>query len=126
VAIGGVLSEAQVAAVRGLEFPGIYLERRPVREYPGGDLIASLIGKVGFDNTGLMGAELALDTLLEASNGRARYVRDASGRPLWIERGQWTPTGTRSGWHSTWSCNASPTKNSSGAWRMPRPRGGGW
>ncbi len=91
VAIGGVLTEAQVAAVRGLEFPGVYLERRPVREYPGGDLIASLIGKVGFENTGLMGAELALDGVLEASDGRARYVRDASGRPLWIERGQWTP-----------------------------------
>ena len=90
-AIDGVLTEAQVAAVRALELPGVYLERRPVREYPGGDLVASLVGKVGFENTGLMGAELALDGKLEASNGRARYVRDAFGRPLWIEHGQWTP-----------------------------------
>lgn len=91
VALGGVLTDSQVATVRALGLPGVHLERRPVREYPGGDVVASLIGKVGFENTGLMGAELALDAALEASDGTARYVRDASGRPLWIEHGQWTP-----------------------------------
>ncbi|HZW10395.1 MAG TPA: penicillin-binding protein 2 [Phycisphaerales bacterium] len=91
VAIGGVLSDEQVARARGLGQPGVHLERRPVREYPGGDMVASLVGKVGFENSGLLGAELALDDRLTASDGTARYVRDASGRPLWIERGQWTP-----------------------------------
>lgn len=89
--VGRVLTDAQVAAVRAIDLPGIHLERTPVREYPSGDLVASLLGKVGFENTGLMGAELAFDTELQASNGTARYVRDASGRPLWIERGQWLP-----------------------------------
>jgi cell division protein FtsI (penicillin-binding protein 3) len=91
VAVGGVLDDAQVARARGIEHPGVHLERRPVREYPGGDMVASLVGKVGFENSGLLGAELALDERLTASDGTARYVRDASGRPLWIERGQWTP-----------------------------------
>ena len=88
--IGGILTESQVVAVRRLGLRGIHLERRPVREYPGGDIVASLLGKVGFEDTGLMGAELALNSKLNAANGTARYVRDASGRPLWIERGQWT------------------------------------
>ncbi len=91
VVIGNILTETQVAAVRRLGLRGVHLERRPVREYPGGDVIASIIGKVGVEHVGLMGAELSLDNALEASNGTARYVRDASGRPLWIERGQWTP-----------------------------------
>lgn len=90
VVIGNILTEAQVAAVRRLGMKGVHLERRPVREYPGGDIVASLIGKVGFEHAGLMGAELALNDTLNSSNGTARYVRDASGRPLWIERGQWT------------------------------------
>ncbi|VAX42797.1 hypothetical protein MNBD_PLANCTO03-1771, partial [hydrothermal vent metagenome] len=90
VALGGILSETQVVAVRRLGLKGVHLERRPVREYPGGEIVASILGKVGFENRGLMGAELALNSSLNASNGTARYVRDASGRPLWIERGQWT------------------------------------
>ncbi len=89
--VGRVLTERQAAMVRAIELPGIHLERTPVREYPSGELVASLLGKVGFENHGLMGAELTLDEALQASNGTARYVRDASGRPLWIERGQWLP-----------------------------------
>ncbi len=91
VGIGGVLGEEQVARARGLDLPGVHLERRAVREYPGGDVVASLVGKVGVEDEGRLGAELALDARLTASNGTARYVRDAWGRPLWIERGQWTP-----------------------------------
>lgn len=87
--VGRVLTDQQVAMVRAIQLPGIHLERTPVREYPSGDLVASLLGKVGFENHGLMGAELTLDPALQASDGAARYVRDASGRPLWIERGQW-------------------------------------
>jgi len=88
--VGAVLTDDQAARVRAIELPGIHLERTPVREYPSGDLVASLLGKVGFENHGLMGAELTLDPTLQASDGTARYVRDAKGRPLWIEQGQWT------------------------------------
>lgn len=91
VAMGDVLTDRQAALVRAIDLPGVHLERRPVREYPSGDVVASLLGKVGFENRGLMGAELTLEESLQAADGRARYVRDAFGRPLWIERGQWLP-----------------------------------
>jgi cell division protein FtsI/penicillin-binding protein 2 len=89
LAMGGVLTDDEAARVRAIALPGVHLERRPVREYPTGEIVASILGKVGFENHGLMGAELTLDESLQASDGRARYVRDAWGRPLWIERGQW-------------------------------------
>ncbi len=85
--VSGVLKPHELAAVERLGLPGVHLERRAVREYPGGELMASIVGKVGFEQTGLLGAERLLDRELQASDGRVRYVRDAWGRPLWIERG---------------------------------------
>jgi len=91
VPIGGVLSDAQLDEVRRLGLAGVHVERRPVREYAGGEIVASIVGKVGFEHTGLLGAELAMEKDLAARDGQARYARDAWGRPLWIERGQWVP-----------------------------------
>ena len=91
VAIGGPLDDARAAEARNLQIKGVHLERRPVREYPGGEAVASIVGKVGFDNQGLMGVEKKLENELRGFNGQARYVRDAKGNPLWIEHGQWTP-----------------------------------
>lgn len=91
VPIGGVLSDAQLDDVRRLGLAGVHVERRPVREYAGGEIAASIVGKVGFEHTGLLGAELAMEKDLAARDGQARYARDAWGRPLWIERGQWVP-----------------------------------
>lgn len=89
VSIGDILDDAHVAAVRGLHVPGVHLERRSVREYPGDDVAASLIGKVGIEHNGLLGAELAYDDSLHASDGSIAYVRDAMARPLWIDAGQY-------------------------------------
>jgi cell division protein FtsI/penicillin-binding protein 2 len=89
--VSDILKPHQIAAVQSLRLPGVHLERRAVREYPGGDLVASLVGKVGFDQVGLLGAESLLDEQLLAQDGRVRYVRDAWGRPLWIERGAIQP-----------------------------------
>lgn len=86
-----ILLPHQIAAVQAMRLPGVHLERRAVREYPGGDLVASLVGKVGFEQVGLLGAERLLDEKLIAHDGRVRYVRDAWGRPLWIERGAIEP-----------------------------------
>ncbi|MCW5776818.1 MAG: penicillin-binding protein 2 [Phycisphaeraceae bacterium] len=91
VPVGGVLSDAQLDEVRRLGLAGVHVERRPVREYAGGEIAASIVGKVGFEHTGLLGAELAMEKELAARDGQARYARDAWGRPLWIERGQWEP-----------------------------------
>jgi cell division protein FtsI (penicillin-binding protein 3) len=87
----GVLSPTQVQAVRDLKLKGVIIEKRPVREYPGGDEVASIIGKVGFEDNGLMGLERLLETSLDGTKGSLRYVRDAGGRPLWMYPGSVQP-----------------------------------
>lgn len=91
VRIGGVLSEEQVDRARQLETPGLHLERQSVREHPGGNLVASIVGAVNVDHAGSLGAEAALDSRLLGADGSVRYVRDARGRPLWIEAGDIKP-----------------------------------
>ena len=49
--IGGVLSDEQLEEARRLDLPGVHLERVPVRESIGGDDIASLVGKVGVEQS---------------------------------------------------------------------------
>lgn len=82
-----VLDDAQVAAVRAAKISGVHLERRTLREYPGDQLAGAILGKVGFDGSGALGFERALDPILRGQPGRVVYVRDALGRPLWIEEG---------------------------------------
>jgi cell division protein FtsI (penicillin-binding protein 3) len=88
VSLGGILTPEQVNAVKSLKMPGVHLERRSVREYPGQAVAASLIGKVGVEHDGLLGAELSYDEMLRGSDGSVAYVRDAMARPLWIDAGQ--------------------------------------
>lgn len=98
VPIGGVLSDARAAAVSALKAPGVWLEKRAVREYIGGSDVAKLVGKVGPDelsptppaaprHDGLIGAERTLNQRLTGNPGRVRYIRDAYGQPLWVEPG---------------------------------------
>ncbi len=94
VPLGGEVDLAHAKRIEALSLPGVWLERRPMREYPGGDAAASIVGKAGLrdaslDQFGLMGAERMLDSRLRESDGKASYVRDAWGRPLWVERGAW-------------------------------------
>lgn len=88
VPISDILTDDQAGQITKLKLKGVHLERRPVREYPGGSAVASLVGKVDVDHHGLIGAEKMLDSQLLGTGGRVQYVRDASGRPLWIEPGQ--------------------------------------
>lgn len=88
VSLGGVLTDEQVELVAALGTPGLHLERRSVREYPAGKVAASLVGKVGVDHDGLLGAELTYDQSLKGDDGSVAYVRDALARPLWIDAGQ--------------------------------------
>lgn len=94
VPVSGLIDHDQAEAVRALRLPGVFLERRTVRDIVGGPAVAPLIGKVGYrdysnDRLGLMGAEMLYQDRLEGRPGSLRYVRDASGRPLWVERGAW-------------------------------------
>ena len=82
---GHVLGDEQADAVRALDLPGVRLEQRSVRECVGGEAVMSIVGKVGFEHEGLLGAERWLDGELSGTDGSLRYVRDAYGRPLWME-----------------------------------------
>lgn len=92
--VSETLTEAQIAAVKELKFTGVHLERRQVREYVAGDEIASVLGKVGWENVGLMGAEKKLNKRLTGTAGELTYVHDAWGRPLWVEPGRAKPNAT--------------------------------
>lgn len=81
----GVLTDAQIEAVKEADIDGVHLERKSVRETPGGDAAASIVGKVSLDDVGLIGAEHLFDKAMHASSGYMDYVRDARGRPMWVE-----------------------------------------
>lgn len=86
--IGGVIEDDAAQRVRALKITGVALERRQIREYPAGPSVASIVGKVGFEHQGLLGAELALNEPLTGTKGRVGYLRDSRGRPLWTSPGQ--------------------------------------
>lgn len=96
--VGGILDDDAVARVRGLRrsdgerrgIVGVHLERVPVRQTPGMEA-AAIVGKVSAEHTGILGAERLLDAHLRGRDGRITYIRDAWGRPLWIEVDQITP-----------------------------------
>lgn len=89
--IGPIIPDAKAAAVRDLKLRGVSIERRPIREYPGGLAPASLVGLVGFEHVGLLGAEFTMNEELLGAKGRILYAHDRAGRPLWIDPGQVNP-----------------------------------
>lgn len=89
VALTEAVDSGVADRVRGLGIRGVHLERLPVRSYPAGEDVAALAGKVGTERRGLLGMEYAFESRLRGADGRGRYVRDASRRPLWIEPGSW-------------------------------------
>lgn len=94
IPVSGVLTKDEADAVRDLKLRGVFVERRSVREIMAGSSLAPLVGKVGYednstDRIGRMGAEKLYQDRLEGDPGMLRYVRDALGRPLWVERGAW-------------------------------------
>ncbi|CAN5749283.1 hypothetical protein BH11PLA1_BH11PLA1_07670 [soil metagenome] len=91
VVLSDILDDGRVDAVRKLKVPGVSLESRAVREVTSPDVAAALVGKVGFDGDGLMAAEKLLDDRLQQRDGALKYIRDAHGRPLWIEPGAYSP-----------------------------------
>ncbi len=84
VRIPGVLNDRQIAKTSGLGMPGVHLERVRVREAPSGVALSAIVGKVGIDHNGLLGAEYAFEGALEESRGEITYIHDARGRPLWL------------------------------------------
>lgn len=96
--IAEVLNHEQAQALRERKadgkLPAVTIEHEPVREQTSADLIGPIVGKVAFageatEKTGVLGAEKLFDQRLRGEDGSLTYVRDANGRPLWIERGAW-------------------------------------
>lgn len=87
VTVGKVLEDGREEVVKGLGVPGVHLETRSVREYPAGSVVAGLLGRVGIDHDGLMGAELLLNKVVAGVSGQLSCVRDARGKPLWVHPG---------------------------------------
>lgn len=91
VRVSDVLDDATVERVKALRIPGVHFEQRSVRDYPTGQLAASIIGKVNVDHAGVLGAERTNHERLAGEHGRILYVRDAMGRPLWMGPGAYDP-----------------------------------
>lgn len=98
LAMSDLLTEDQADAVSALlrrskdksapkPLKGVVLERVPDREFVAGDEVAAIVGKVGFGDKGMMGTEYRLEDELKGEAGKISYLRDRSGRPLWIESG---------------------------------------
>lgn len=92
VALGGVLDDATVDAVKRLKVKGLHLETRPVREMTSDNLVAMLVGKVGFEGLGLIAAERLYEDIVKPACGAFKFVRDARGQPLWVEPDGYTPS----------------------------------
>ncbi len=91
VRVGGVLDDWRVETIERLKIPGVHLEHRGVRQPTANELVAALVGKVGAEDKGLMGAEKVLDGRVQPKAGGLVYVRDAGGRPLWVPPGGYEP-----------------------------------
>lgn len=85
--VGGVLEEGRAEAVMALGIPGVSLERVGVREVPAREVGGKMVGFVGVEERGLLGAEYLFDDRLRGREGKLEFVRDVRREPLWVEEG---------------------------------------
>ena len=69
-------------AVVQARIPGINVESRWKRYYPGGSLTGHIVGFIGAEQTGLAGLELRYDKLLRGREGQSVFIVDALRRPI--------------------------------------------
>lgn len=88
-----VLTDAQyeIARSRLPQWKGFGVLPVLVRENPYGGLAASLIGRVGYDHTGLSGFEGLFNRALSNRDGQLKYLRDNQRRALWIDPVDYVP-----------------------------------
>lgn len=65
--------------IMALKIPGIYLQREYRRYYPGGEVLAHLVGLTNLDDHGQEGLELAYDNWLSGQAGSRRVIKDRLG-----------------------------------------------
>jgi len=83
------LDDDKTEKLKTLDLPGLAADPFLVRDYPQGPLAGQLIGFVGADGKGLEGLEQVYNKRITATDGRVRYQRDARGRALWVDSGNY-------------------------------------
>lgn len=85
VRVSDVIEKETAETVKALKIKGVHLEQKLVREYPGGPVIASIVGRLGALPEPQSGAERSHNKQLTGAAGRLSYTRDSVGRPLWMD-----------------------------------------
>ncbi len=66
--------------VSELHIPGLFQNREYRRYYPGGDVMAQVLGFTGADDAGQEGIELAFQPMLAGTSGSRRVIKDRLGQ----------------------------------------------
>ena len=77
------ISKREAQAVRKLNMPAVGITHEWQREYPNGELAATVVGFRLRDGRGGGGLELSMDGHLAAADGRRVMLADAFRRPIW-------------------------------------------
>ena len=77
------ISELQARRIYDLDIPAIAVQQEWKREYPLGELAATVSGFRRIDQIAGGGIELSQDNYLAARNGKAVVLTDAARRPIW-------------------------------------------
>ncbi len=85
VVVRELLEDWQVDAIRRAGLRGVDVQSRTVRQYPHGDVAATVVGLVGAQDSGLSGSEHVFERDLAPRDGRLSYLRDAQRRTLWVD-----------------------------------------
>ncbi|MBC8202969.1 MAG: penicillin-binding protein 2 [Planctomycetes bacterium] len=91
VVVVDLLEHWQVELIRESSYKNVGLEQRLVRSYPHGDSIASLVGLVGTEHTGLAGLEHSLNGSLDGKSGTLVRLRDVRKQTLWVDPENYKP-----------------------------------
>lgn len=65
--------------LKGLDIPGVFLQREYRRYYPAGGVAGHVVGFTNIDDRGQEGLELAYDAWLRGTPGRKRVLKDRFG-----------------------------------------------
>jgi cell division protein FtsI (penicillin-binding protein 3) len=66
--------------VAAMSLPGIHEQKEYRRYYPGGDVMAHMLGFTGVDDKGQEGIELAFENQLAGKPGSRRVIKDRRGQ----------------------------------------------
>lgn len=79
---GRKISQEQLAQVRQLNLPGIYVTEEGKRAYPYGDLAAQVLGITGSENQGITGIETEYNSVLQGKKGAITFYATVNGERI--------------------------------------------